>query len=189
MEDYQIRSVKIPHNKIAFFKQNWLHIYTPLVDAFDLQIRFNLHTSSIDLRTKTSTNLEKCAQFIGALLVFPLVDALLILKRSNVFTDSFEIKDVKRLKHQHITRAIGRIIGRDGKIKKSLEMASNTKIVICGEAIHILGSVDNIKLARDAVCRLIMGSEPSKVCSGIRNVTGKIKDRIGMIENIRERLE
>lgn len=189
MDDYQIRSIKIPYNKISFFKQNWLLIYTPLVDTFQLEIRFNLHTSSIDLRTKTSSNLEKCAQFITSLLVFPLVDALLILKRSNVFTDSFEIRDVKRLKNQHITRAIGRIIGRNGKIKKSLETASNTKIAIFGEAIHLLGSVENMRLVRDAICRLIMGSEPGKVCSEMMNVTGKIKDRIGMIENIRERLE
>lgn len=189
MEEYRIRSVKIPFNKIAYFKENWLLIYTPLVDTFDLQIRFNLQTSSIDLKTKNTTNLEKCAHFLTALLVFPLSNAIFLLKRGNVFTDSFEIRDVKRLKHQHINRAIGRIIGREGKVKKSIEQASNTKIVVMGETIHIMGSVDNMKLARDAVCRLIMGSEPGKVCSGIRNVTEKIKDRIGMIENIRERLE
>lgn len=191
MDDgFQQRNVSIPTQKIGFFKRNWMQIYTPLVDLFDLQVRFNLQTKSIDLRTKTPANLERCAQFITALLYnFPIESALLILKKPDVFIDSFKIKDVKKLKNDHVGRAIGRIVGREGKIKKAIETSSNSKIVINGDEITIMGSVDNVRIARDSVCRLIMGSDPSKVCNGLRNVTGKIKDRIGMVESIKDRLE
>ena len=36
-------------------------------------------------------------------------------------------------------------------------------IVLADDKIHILGSFGNMKLARNAVCSLIMGSPPSKV--------------------------
>ena len=70
---------------------------------------------------------------------------------------------------------IGRIAGEGGKVKFSIENASRTRIVLADtyvvstshleiqlidRNVHILGSVQNIKIARDAVVSLILGSPP-----------------------------
>ena len=43
--------------------------------------------------------------------------------------------------------------------------------------IHILGSFQNIKIARDAIVSLILGSPPGKVYAGLRTVASRMKQR------------
>ena len=61
--------------------------------------------------------------------------------------------------HSHLppTNPKGRMTGKDGKTKFTIENATRTRIVIADSKIHILGSVGNIKVARDALVRLVLG--------------------------------
>ena len=43
--------------------------------------------------------------------------------------------------------------------------------------IHILGSFNNIKMARTAICNLILGSPPSKVYGKMRTVASRSAER------------
>ena len=43
--------------------------------------------------------------------------------------------------------------------------------------IHILGSFANIKIARDAIVNLILGSPPGKVYAGLRTVASRMRER------------
>lgn len=43
--------------------------------------------------------------------------------------------------------------------------------------IHVLGSFQNIKIARDAVVSLILGSPPGKVYATLRTISARMKER------------
>ena len=163
-------------------KQSWSSIYPPLVEHLKLQCRMNIKRKTVELRTSKHTTdtgaIQKGADFIQAFcLGFDLDDAIALLRLDDLYIQSFEVKDVKNLTGEHLSRAVGRIAGKDGKTKFAIENASRTRIVLADQKIHILGGFKNIHIAREAVVSLILGSPPGKVYGNLRTVAGRMKER------------
>ncbi|CCC67754.1 hypothetical protein NCAS_0A11960 [Naumovozyma castellii] len=177
------RKVPVPPHRMTPLRNSWTKIYPPLVDHLKLQVRMNLKTKSVELRThpKHTTDpgaLQKGADFIKAFtLGFDLDDSIALLRLDDLYIETFEIKDVKTLTGDHLSRAIGRIAGKDGKTKFAIENATRTRIVLADTKIHILGGFTHIRMAREAVVSLILGSPPGKVYGNLRTVASRLKER------------
>eukprot|EP00850_Spirogloea_muscicola_P018887 SM000178S03452 [mRNA] locus=s178:9383:10607:- [translate_table: standard] len=133
----------------------------------------------VELKTRKDTEdasaLQKCADFVHAFVLgFDVTDAIALLRLDDLYVESFEIKDVKTLRGEHLSRAIGRLSGKGGKTKFAVENATKTRIVIADQRIHLLGSFAHVRAARDALCSLILGSPAGKVYSKLRAVSGRL---------------
>ncbi|KAG6861529.1 pre-rRNA-processing protein pno1 [Termitomyces sp. Mi166 len=178
----ETRRIPIPPHRMTPIKKDWINIFGPLTEILGLQVRMNVQRRCVEIRTSRETKdigaLQKGADFVKAYaLGFDVNDAIALLRLDDLYLDSFEIKDVKTLHGDHLSRAIGRIAGQDGKTKFTIENASRTRIVLADTKIHIMGSFQNIKIARDAIVSLILGSPPGKVYASLRTVGSRMRQR------------
>ncbi|KAK4751990.1 hypothetical protein SAY87_020788 [Trapa incisa] len=178
----QFRKVSVPPHRYSPLKKAWIDIYTPVYEQMKVDIRMNLKARKVELKTRSDTpdvgNLQKCADFVQAFMLgFDIVDTVALLRLDELYIESFEIKDVKTLRGEHLSRAIGRLSGKGGKTKFAIENATKTRIVIADTKIHILGSFSSIKVARDSLCSLILGSPAGKVYSKLRAVSARLAER------------
>mmetsp|Transcript_28222 Transcript_28222/g.59358 ORF Transcript_28222/g.59358 Transcript_28222/m.59358 type:complete len:261 (-) Transcript_28222:135-917(-) len=178
----EYRRVRCPAHRYTPLRENWEQLLTPLVEYLKLQVRFNTRTRSVEMKTSRHTldtsSLQKGADFISAFMLgFEPQDAVALLRLDDLFVESFQVTDVKILRGNHLSRAIGRVAGQDGKTRFAIENATRTRIVIADSRIHLLGSYANIRLARNAICDLILGAPPGKVYNNMRNVAKRMNER------------
>jgi RNA-binding protein PNO1 len=175
----EFRRVSVPQHRMTPLKNNWLALYTPVTENLKLDMRMNLKSRKVEIKTTDATpdagNLQRAADFVHAFILgFEVNDAIALLRLDDLYIESFEVKDVKTLRGEHLARGIGRMAGKSGKTKFTIENSSRTRIVLADTKIHILGSFQNIRVARDAICNLIMGSPAGKVYNRLRSVSARL---------------
>jgi RNA-binding protein PNO1 len=178
----ETRCVKVPHHRFPPLKKVWMEIYTPIVEQCKLEIRMNLKNRSVDIRTCEQTPdkamLQKAEDFVKAVIAgFEVKDAMALLRMDDIYIEGFEVKDVRaNLAGDNLSRCIGRMSGSHGKTRFTIENVTRTRIVIADTHVHIMGTTQNIRVARDSICDLIRGSPAAKVYNRIRAVMGRVSD-------------
>lgn len=172
----------VPRHRVTPLKQQWDSILKTLVEHMKLQVRMNIKKKCVEIRSSKHTEdigaIQKAADFLKAFMLgFSMQDAVAVLRLDDLYLETFEVKDVKTLHGDHLSRCIGRICGEKGKTKNAIENSTRTRIVVAEQKIHILGCFSNIQFARDALCNLILGSPPGKVYSKLRTVSKRLAEK------------
>ena len=92
----ELRKVPIPPHRYTPLKESWMKLYTPIVEQLKLQVRFNVKTRTVELKTSAETadvgSIQKAADFIKAFtLGFDIDDCLALVRLDDLFLETFEI--------------------------------------------------------------------------------------------------
>ncbi|MEM2904879.1 MAG: KH domain-containing protein [Candidatus Bathyarchaeia archaeon] len=118
---------------------------TPSEDTKDISTTFN--AKSVVQAIARGFSPEKASVLLGEGMLFESWD----LRKDRGLTPN----DVKRLQ--------GRIIGRDGKMRRTIEELTHSSISVYGDTVSIIGESPGFEVAREAVQMLLDGRQHSTV--------------------------
>ena len=73
------------------------------------------------------------------------------------------IREVSGKSKKDIMRVRGRLIGKDGKAREMVERLAGVDVVVYGKTVSLIGEIERVSVAKQAVENLIKGSEHGNV--------------------------
>ena len=162
-EKAMYRKVNVPSHRLSPLKEHWMALYTPVTKQMKIDMRMNLKLKKVELKTTDQTEdesaLQKSADFIQAFVLgFEIQDAVALLRLDDLYLECFEVKDVKQtLRGEHMSRGIGRLAGKSGKTKYTIENATRTRMAHRRSTHTHIRVVSEYKSRQECLVRLNHG--------------------------------
>ena len=78
---------------------------------------------------------------------------------------------------KHLERVKGRIIGKEGKMRKFIEDTLDVNVSVYGKTVAIIGDAESVAAAREAILMLVEGAQHSTVQRFLERKRREIKMR------------
>jgi len=91
--------------------------------------------------------------------------------------DIIDLREKFGRNERDIARLKGRVIGREGKIRRLIEEMTNAQVSVYGHTITMLGDFETVTAAREAIELLLKGKQHSTVYKLLRKIKSESKKR------------
>lgn len=116
--------------------------------------------------------------------------AFRLLEDEDIALEVIDLREIIGKSLSDIKRLEGRVIGKGGKTRKIIEELTETYVSVYGYTISIIGSMDQIEAAREAISMLIKGSQHSTVYRFLHKKRRELKKKkLELWETPYEKLE
>lgn len=161
MEEYSYE-LKIPKERVAVLIGKDGSIKKELEEQSKISIQVDSKEGDVKLIGSNSVNLYILKDIIKAIgRGFNPEVAMLLFKQDYVL-ELISLADFVKSPNQML-RLKGRVIGKAGKARETLEEYTETSISVYGKTIAILGFCDNVAICKKAIESLLTGSPHSSV--------------------------
>jgi ribosomal RNA assembly protein len=155
--------VKIPEERLDLLLADQEKIKKLIENSTHTEIEFDNETGEIVITAGENNNdplsLWRARDVVKAIGRGFEPEIALELLDHNKELKIISLKDYIGKTKNALIRIRGRIIGKHGKSRQSIEQNTNTHIVVYGKTVCIIGSIDNVHLAARAVDMLASGSK------------------------------
>lgn len=90
-------------------------------------------------------------------------NAFRLIRDEDAVLEIIDLRSIFGRSESDIRRVKGRVIGAEGKTRRTIEELTDTSISVYGHTIGIIGSFDRVQIAKEAIQMLIQGSQHSTV--------------------------
>ena len=159
----QRETILVPKDRVKVFIGKKGKTKKMLEDYLKIKLDVNVETQEVSFSMENIEDYFKVKNILTAIARgFTPEEALELLNDENALY-IIELKDWFGKNKNKMTRYKGRVIGEEGTSRKKIEELTNTKIVVYGKTIGIIGKHDDVFLAREAIEMLLKGSKHSTV--------------------------
>jgi len=141
-----------------------------------LNAQLEIEGNSVHFSTKDPVHFMKIRDVIKAIARgFTPEEALMLLNDEYVL-DIINLEEVFGKNENTISRYKARVIGRQGTVRKKIEEETNTKIVIYGKTISLIGKGEDVSIALEVIDSLLRGAKHSTAFKILNKLkTGKVR--------------
>jgi ribosomal RNA assembly protein len=104
--------------------------------------------------------------------------ALRLIRDEEAILDIIDLRTIFGRSESDIRRIKGRIIGMDGKTRRTVEELTDTDVSVYGHTIGIIGNIEQVQAAREAIQMLINGSLHSTVYRFLHRKRRELKKKM-----------
>ena len=103
--------------------------------------------------------------------------AFRLIRNEDLMLDIIDLRAIFGRSESDIRRVKGRIIGMEGKTRRIIEELTDTNICVYGHTVSIIGDIEQVQAAREAIQMLINGSPHNIVYKVLHRKRRELKKR------------
>ena len=161
MAEY-LYDTKIPKERIAVLIGKDGITKKQIESATNIKLKIDSKEGDVFLEGEDALGLYSAREVVKAIGRGFNPDIALLLLKQDYMLEMINMADYIRSKNSMI-RLKGRVIGAEGRSRKTIEELTETYISVYGKTIGIIGFSENVAMAKKAVESLLSGSPHSSV--------------------------
>lgn len=168
--------LKIPKDRVAVFIGKKGEVKKEIEEDTKTKIKVDSKEGDVFIEGEDGLSIYTAKEVIRAIgRGFNPEIALLLLKPDYCF-ELIDINEFAKTKNS-LLRIKGRIIGTEGKSRRTIEELTETNIVVYGKTVSMIGCTENVLAARKAIENLIKGASHANVYRSLEKKRRVIKIR------------
>ncbi len=152
-----MRVLAVPSNRIGAFKSE---VLKQASERGGVALALDKDAGSISIESKDE---DGGSEWIAEQVLRAVAIGFEPKHAFKLFNDDFFLEEIDLKlalgKEKAIERQKARIIGSEGKVKKTIESLSGAFLVVGGDWVAVLGRYEDLKLAKDAIFQLVEGKQ------------------------------
>ena len=168
-----IQQLKIPKERIAVLIGTKAETKREIEKKTNTELEISSEDGSVLIKGEDSLNVYLTKFIIQAIARGFNPELALTLLDEDYCLEIINIKDYCGNSKKKLTRLKSRLIGTGGNARKNIEKMTNTNICVYGKTISILGELNKVLIAKEAVICLLKGAPHGNAYKHIEKLSRK----------------
>ncbi|MBM3282287.1 MAG: RNA-processing protein [Candidatus Diapherotrites archaeon] len=131
-------------------------------------IRIDSKNGDVEIEAEDAAQVLKAANIVRAIGRGFSPEHAMKLAQDDYYLEIINLTEFLGKHHKAIQSKKGRIIGKEGSIRETIEKDTQTFISVYGKTVGIIGKADNVEKAIQAITMLVKGAEHATVLNYLR---------------------
>ena len=155
--------VRVPRERIGALVGPDGRVKASIEEKLSVRLRIDSQTGDIQITlmptAQDPTVLFRAKEVVTAIgRGFSPENAFRLLRNDETMLEVIDLRETVGRSLADMKRLKGRVIGKEGKTRRIIEELTEADICVYGHTISILGEIDQVAIAKEAVRMLIKGS-------------------------------